>query len=358
MRQEDAIRIDGHKLIFHPRRVSSWLDGETIYPLYLEISPTGSCNHRCKFCAKDYLGYLPNFIDPATMLSFLDEVATCGVASIMYGGEGEPLLHPDIAAIVQHTKSAGIDVAMSSNGVFLTPELASGMLPHMSWLKVSINAGTPAGYADMHRCSDGDFRTVLDNLSTASALIRENGWSCTLGAQAILLPDNAAEMEELAALVRNAGVSYLVIKPYSQHHSSHTHAYEHIDYTLFDGLAERLERFNNDRFRVIYRRHTMDKLRRAERGYDRCQALPFWSYVDAAGGVWGCSSYLGDERFLFGNINQSPFREIWEGERRRRCLEFVANGLDSAGCRMNCRMDEINLYLWELTHPSQHVNFI
>jgi radical SAM protein with 4Fe4S-binding SPASM domain len=99
-------------------------------------------------------------------------------------------------------------------------------------------------------------------------------------------------------------------------------------------------------------------MQRTERGYGRCLALPFWSYIDAGGGVWGCSSYLGDERFLYGNIHEETFERIWEGERRRESLAFVASALDPDGCRMNCRMDEINLYLWQLTHPDGHANFI
>lgn len=358
MSKTGQYRIDGHKLTFHPRRVAAWLEGEDIYPLYLEISPSGACNHRCIFCAKDYLGYQHHFIDSESIRKALPEMASHGVASIMYGGEGEPLLHPDIAAIIAGTRNAGIDVAMSTNGVFLSPELSVKILPLLTWLKVSINAGTAGSYAAIHRCMAEDFDVVLENLTSAASLIRGNGWACTLGAQAILLPDNAAEMEELAGRVSATGASYLVIKPYSQHPGSHTRTYARIDYSGYDDLAERLTRYNTDSFSVIFRSHTMNKLQCTERGYDRCLALPFWSYIDAQGGVWGCSSYLGDSRFLYGNINDSSFRHIWEGERRRRSRRFVADELDAEGCRMNCRMDEINRYLWELTHPSKHVNFI
>jgi radical SAM protein with 4Fe4S-binding SPASM domain len=285
-------------------------------------------------------------------------MGSLGVRSIMFGGEGEPLLHADIANIIAHARSAGIDVAMSTNGVFLLPELAEQILPDMAWIKVSINAGSPAGYADIHRASPEDFQQVLSNLAAAARLIEANGWACTLGAQAILLPENAREMELLAERVKDAGVSYLVIKPYSQHHKSITRTYNDIDYTAYLDLAERLERFNDSRFSVIFRMHTFKKTMGSERGYQRCLALSFWSYIDSGGDVWGCSSYIGEDRFLYGNISDNDFQSIWEGEQRRRSLEFVANELGPESCRMNCRMDEINRYLWELTHPSGHVNFV
>jgi radical SAM protein with 4Fe4S-binding SPASM domain len=102
----------------------------------------------------------------------------------------------------------------------------------------------------------------------------------------------------------------------------------------------------------------MEKLAEEARGYERCLALPFWSYIDAGGGVWGCSAYLGDERFLFGNINENTFEEIWKGEKRSKAMEFVATELDTSECRRNCRMDEINRYLWDIKNPPAHVNFI
>ena len=86
--------------------------------------------------------------------------------------------------------------------------------------------------------------------------------------------------------------------------------------------------------------------------------LTNWTYIDAGGDVWGCSIYLGNQDFLYGNIYKNTFQEIWKGEKRKRSLEFVNEDLDICNCRVNCRMDEINRYLWELKNPPAHANFI
>jgi cyclic pyranopterin phosphate synthase len=354
----DEFRIDSHKLIFHPGEVAKWLAGEDPYPIYVEISPSGACNHRCTFCALDFMEYKPRFLDASILLARLGEMGRLGVKSVMYGGEGEPFLHRDIGRIVVSTKQSGIDVGITTNGVLLTPSLAAEVLESATWIKVSLNAGDRATYAKVHRTKPDDFDRAVDNLAQAVEINRRTGAGCTLGAQAVLLPENAGSMESLARICRSIGLRYLVVKPYSQHHKSRTQTYRKIDYSAFHVLRERLELFNGDDFRVIFRERTMKKIRRLRRGYERCLALPFWAYIDSGGDVWGCSAYLGDEAFGFGNIHGQSFEEIWRGERRRECMEMVRTDLDPTGCRMNCRMDEINLYLWELTHPSAHVNFI
>lgn len=350
--------MDSHKLMFHPHRVARWLEEGDVYPLYMEISPSGACNHRCSFCALDYRGYEPRFLDTPLIMERLTELGGLGVKSIMYGGEGEPLLHRDIAEIVNHTKRAGIDVALTTNGTLLDADLAERVADSLSWVRVSLNAAAPETYGALHRTSPDDFGRVLGNISAVAAVVRRRGASCTVGVQMLLLPENAAEAEPLAAMVRDAGADYLAVKPYSQHHKSITRRYEQFDYTPYIHLGERLERYSTDGFRVICRAGAMGKMHRGDRGYGQCLALPFWSYIDSAGTVWGCSSHLGDERFRYGSIADSTFRDIWQGERRRRSMATVADGLDFAGCRAGCRMDEVNRYLWELAHPAPHVNFI
>jgi radical SAM protein with 4Fe4S-binding SPASM domain len=354
----EQMRLDSHKLMFHPREVAKWLAGEDIFPLYVEISPTGSCNHRCLFCALDYLEYSPRFLDGAMLRERIAEMGQLGVKSIMFGGEGEPLLHGEIGTLIVHTKASGIDAALTTNGVLLTPELFRQIAPATSWIKVSLNAGTAATYAAVHRTREDDFERVFANISAAAGLVSGSNSTCTLGVQAILLPENASEMELLAERARDAGARYLVVKSYSQHQRSATRRYEKLDYEPLLALAERLQRLSNDRFQVVVRLHSMRKLQNADRGYGRCLALPFWSYVDAGGSVWGCSAFIGDERFRYGSLYEQNFADIWRGEKRRHSLEMVAQCLDPEECRRNCRMDEINRYLWELTHPHEHVNFI
>lgn len=353
----DKYRIDNHKLIYHPERVSDWLKHKNIYPIYAEVSPSGACNHRCTYCALDFMQYKPRFLATRVLKARLKEMAGLGLKSVMFAGEGEPFLHPDMAEIAVSAGKSGLDISFTTNAALMSPAITDKILPVASWIKVSINGGTPGTYAKIHRAAPSDFEKVFHNLGYAAGLKKKKGYACALGMQMVLLPENAHEAVKLAEKARRAGMDYLVIKPYSQHPQSLTGKYKKIRYAGFEKLAADLEKFNRPGFSVIFRLNTMKKWDKGDRPYDRCLALPFWTYIDAGGNVWGCSMFLQNEKFRYGNINESSFRRIWEGAKRRRSLAFV-RGMDASACRVNCRMDEINRYLWQLKNPVEHANFI
>ncbi|MBM7866687.1 radical SAM protein [Heliobacterium gestii] len=352
----DQLRIDTHKLIYHPTRVSEWLQGKNIYPIYVEIAPSGACNHRCIFCALDYMEYRPVFLDKELILSNLKEMGEKGVKSVMYAGEGEPLLNRHTPEIVWRTKELGIDVSMTSNGVLFSREAAEECLGCFSWVRFSVNAGSPASYQTIHRTRSNDFERVLENLQNAVALKRDKGYRTTIGVQMLLIPENTGDALPLAKTLKEIGVDYFSIKPYSQHPKSHAALSTAFDYEQHLGLERQLTELKSDDFQIIFRAKAMQKLKH-DKAYECCWGLPFWAYIDAKANVWGCSAYLGDEDFCYGSLKSESFAAIWEGERRAESLKKVAQ-MDIRQCREICRLDEINGYLQQLKKPGDHVNFI
>jgi len=362
----DKFNIDSHKLSFHPQRVTKWIEAKDkweklkkIYPIYVEISPYGGCNHRCTFCALDYMGYENIGLEFEVLKSALTNMAKNGVKSVMFAGEGEPLLFKDLDLIVEHCKSVGIDSSLTTNFVPLNKDNVERCVESCSWIKVSLNAGTAKTYSEVHQTKELDFDRVINNLKYALKYKKENSLSCTIGVQMLLLPENKNEAIILAKKCKELGVDYLVIKPYSQHLSSNTHKYEDIDYSKMMDIQADLEALNNDDFNVVFRANTMKKYVEKSQSYDKCYSTPFfWGYIAADGKVFGCSAYLGKDEFCYGNIYDNTFEEIWESDKRKLSYNYIKDELDIKDCRVNCRMDEVNRYLWRLKNPNKHDNFI
>ena len=354
----DKYQMDGQKLSYHVDRVADWQRGENVYPVYIEMSPAGACNHRCRFCAKDFIGYQSRNLEWGMIRERLEEMGRLGVRSIMHAGEGEPLLNKHIVGIVQTGRAAGIDQAINTNGVLLTPDVAAQLLPHLEWLRVSLDAATADVHKSIHVTHGNDFDKIIHNLREAVRLKKENNWRCTLGFQMVLLPENRHQVKALAELARDVGVDYLAVKPYSQNPHGIAHEFEEVNYENDLHMAAELEAYNTENFQVVFRVNAMKKWDTADRSYQRCSAMAFWTYIDAGGSVWGCCNHHGDERFYLGCLYENSFQEIWEGEKRLQMMDWATNEFDISKCRINCRMDEVNRYLWSVKHPPNHVNFI
>ncbi|MDQ5915864.1 MAG: hypothetical protein QG584_1757, partial [Pseudomonadota bacterium] len=205
----DRFAIDSHKLVYHPQRVAQFLDAgddwerfKRVYPIYVEIAPIGACNHRCTFCAVDYIGYNPVRLELDVAKRLLADMGRLGVKSVMFAGEGEPMLHKEIDQMVLAAAAAGIDTSLTTNATVISEAFVEQALPHVSWIKVSLNAGTAATYAAIHQTKASDFDKVCNNLKRLVEARDRRELKCTIGAQVLLLPENADEIVTLARLCR------------------------------------------------------------------------------------------------------------------------------------------------------------
>jgi cyclic pyranopterin phosphate synthase len=353
---KEDILIDYHKLHFHPKEVAKWLNGEMIYPICIEISPSGACNHRCIFCSQSYLGYMPNLLDENIVIENLLRLKDKGTKSVVFAGEGEPLLNKSTPKMINSVKEIGIDVAMSTNAVLLTKEKSEECLSSLTWIRISLNACDSETYNKVHGTKNkDDFETVIKNIKDAVNVKRKESLNTTIGVQLVLLPDNYNGVVDFAKLLRDIGVDYFTIKPFSKHPLSLCDVKE-FNYTEFESIENELNKLNSAQYRVLARTNSMNRIGK-KRLYPNCLGIPFWAYIDSKGEVWPCLAYIGVEGFSFGKLGEKNFIEIWESEKRKTITEKMCS-MDISNCRQLCRLDSINEYLFQLKNPGAHINFI
>jgi cyclic pyranopterin phosphate synthase len=346
--------VDSHKLIYHPDRVNEWKENKDCYPIYVEVGPTNRCNHKCEFCALDWLEKGGSDIDKNIMMHAIRDMAEHDVKSIMFAGEGEPLLHKNIGDFVEFAGQKNMDVSITTNGVLFDKKMAEKTMPYLSWIRFSIDAGDKESYAKIHGTRKEDFNKVLENIKSASEIRKEKGYNTSLGTQVLLTSEAVDSIEGLAKLVKNAGADNLQIKPYSQHPSSINKLV--VDYGEYLELEDKLKEHNSEDFKVMFRKKTMQRLNQ-ERDYSECYGTSFFALITCKGDVIPCNLFYNKPEFSYGNLNIESFSKIWEGEKRQEVIKKLKKGGVNE-CREGCRLDAINRYLARLENPHPHDNFI
>lgn len=348
------LSLDNHKLLYHLDVLNAWARGEEIGPIYMALSPSGCCNLRCIFCAYSYLAPQKPFLGRDVVSSALRDFKAMGVKAVFYSGEGEPFLNRELPAMVSDTHQNGIDVAVNTNGLLFTEPIVKKIVEKFTFVRYSVNAGTSESYKKIHRTHIKAFDTVIGNIACAVRVKNERKAKTTIGVQCLLLQENLGSLLNLAAVLKEIGVDYLAIKPFFKH--------PRIEFgggaVLSDcgGTLEEMEAMSTEKFRVIVRRNSFERY--AARSYRRCLSLPFMAEIDCRGDVYPCGPYLGFKEFIYGNIHEASFKDIWDGERAREVRKRISTRLDVSKCMPNCRNDAVNRFLWQLKNEPEHVNFI
>lgn len=350
--------LDTHKLHYHFDRVAEFQKRGDCAPIYMEVSPVGLCNHRCIFCAYDYIGYPNRKLDKNKFLTFVEDVAKAGLKSMLYAGEGEPLIHQNISEFITFTKSCGIDVALFTNGQLLSPTIAYEILPNLTFIRFSFNGGDKKNYASIHEVGENIFDKVVQNIKYACELKKTDNLNVDIGAQFVLLPENIDYLIGAVKTLKECGVDYLSIKPFVQQSKAQNYQMKsQFSLTELQRLIKECKSYETDSFKVLFRENAFENY--GERKYAHCYGTSFITVLNSGGDIGSCLPYWDDPDFIYGNINENSFEEIWNGEKRAKIKHYLEKELDVKKCPPNCRPNAINGFLDSiLSKDVKHINFI
>jgi radical SAM protein with 4Fe4S-binding SPASM domain len=350
------LQLDGNKLLHHLDKVNQWSRGELITPIYIAFSPTSYCNHHCVFCVYHYKEFKPIFFPLERYQSLAKEWAKAGVRSVFFAGDGDPLLNKQCHEMVKATKESGIDIALNTNGRLLNEKNIPVFVENLSFIRISVNAGSAENYAKVHGTNEKDFDIVMENISTLVKMKKEKNSLMTIGVQLVLLSQNVHEVKALAFKLKEIGVDYFSIKPFLKHPDiAFDDNIEDLNDVL-DGFLEFQKEISTDKFSFALRKGLfLDKF---QRHYKKCQSTDFMIEIDAVGDLYSCGPYIGNPEHKLGNIMKESFEVVWESEQAKKTRTHVSCNVDVSKCMPFCRPDSVNDVLWKLTNPPQHVNYI
>lgn len=359
----DNYIMDGHKLYWHQDRVGNWLEGKRIAPVHIDVGLSKGCNIRCEYCFGVMQGNLYDkgsqiYFPREPLLRYVRDAGEAGVRSMAFIGEAEPLLNPHVYEALEVAGEAGVDTALGTNGLlFDTGRTGEEALERLSWIRFNISAASQEAYLRIHR-SDA-FPAVLDKIRFCVETKRKKALKVTIGLQMVLTPSTAGQAIGLAELGREIGADYVVIKQCSDAVNNTLGIFNRLDeYKGFTGQLREAEKRSSGDYRVIVKWKKVEN--RGKRTYDRCLGVPFLLYSSGDGKVYPCGMFFEEkkEEYCMGDLVTQSFREILAGTRYREVMEKVRQIDVQNECYANCRTHSINEYLWSLTHPPEHVNFI
>ena len=113
----------------------------TRHPLLVHIIPTRRCNLACTYC-NEYDDF-SNPVPTEEMFRRIDRLGAMGTAIITISG-GEPLLHPDLDAIIARIRHNGIMAGMITNGYLLVADRIERLnRAGLEYLQISIDNAKP-----------------------------------------------------------------------------------------------------------------------------------------------------------------------------------------------------------------------
>lgn len=149
-------------LVENPSYLDYVVQKKPIAPKRLEIHTTNaSCNYRCEMCLWHVQNQAEYRTDTrhSTLLGLddwkntLTQAKELGTNVVIISGGGEPLLRPDVADVITHTRNIGLYTMIYTNGSrlsrlpFVSP-LYQAIL-HSDWLRVSLHATTEDTYSQI-----------------------------------------------------------------------------------------------------------------------------------------------------------------------------------------------------------------
>jgi len=141
------------------------LAGRRQYPLVLMLEPLFRCNLACAGCGKiQYPAHvLKRQLTPAECFDAVDE---CGAPMVSIPG-GEPLLHAQIAEIVQGLVARRKYVYLCTNALLLKEKLEEGLFKPSKYLTFSVHMDGQEENHDFAVCREGTYRKAVEGIRLA-----------------------------------------------------------------------------------------------------------------------------------------------------------------------------------------------
>jgi MoaA/NifB/PqqE/SkfB family radical SAM enzyme len=299
-------------------------------PRELYLESTNRCNELCDQCPRTHLGR------EADRDLSLDEVIRItdqlpALERVVLHGLGEPLLNPQLPAIVAHLRERGAYVLFNSNATALSERMGRSLIEaNLNELRVSLDGARPETYARVRGVSTKTLPKILRNVAAFTRLRDKLGVTLPrVSFWFTAMRENLPELPRLVAIALETGVREIYVQRLiyfgeglACEEQTLFHRAREEEVALIVEMGRRCAELGiafqatGLTTPVEYITQTAQSTRRPWSGCQRPRKL---AYITATGNVFSCCFapfHPGPSATrVLGNVFERPFAEIWNGPR-------------------------------------------
>lgn len=170
----------------------------------IQIHPTRRCNLRCRHCYSSSSPEATDTLAAETLLPAIDGLAAEGYNWASLSG-GEPMVYKALPEVLTHVKMAGMQTAVVSNGMLLTPGRLDAIEAVTDLLVISLD-GRPASHNRIR-----NHAKAFDTMAAKLPQLRER--QINFGFLFTLTQYNLDELPWVVEFAANMGAGLLQIHP-------------------------------------------------------------------------------------------------------------------------------------------------
>lgn len=324
-------------------------------PLYTSIDVTHRCNLQCLCCR--FHSPLFKAISKTGSYGTRDfsfpmyealcrDLSSLNSNKLIYDGEGEPILHPQIYDMISTAKQNNLDVLMFSNGVLLNRDRVQGLLDaKLDTLKISLWAKSEKEYEQNYPGTKSEkFHEVIQNMKDIKKLKEEKStvfpsveWAYPINR------NNFENLEETVAIAEEVGcdvMHYSLVKIWGEELAAMEFSTEE-----YLEIAESLKKIRVKLDQLKIRHNINEVLIRCKTTeeislHTACYVGWFHARIRIDGTVFPCSRC----KTAMGKLSEESFTDIWNGSRyqafrkRVNTREGLAKVSEQFNCNLCCHM--------------------
>lgn len=341
--------IKPDKILYHPERLSQWMNEETVKPVTAEIHLSNRCNNACYYCGQKQNHKNENMsLENIKLLrKFVDAV---GVKACYFSGGGESTLNKDLFTAIDELKN--IELGMITNGVYMSDKLIERYIKDFRWIRISIDAADNDTYKKIR--GTNSFEQVKSNITRLLTAKKTNHSNTTIGLQIVV---NEYNYDELFFIITEltrtfSDIDYINIRPIEMKIKEKPYTQKQLEVIESDiKFLIESKQFNkiiiSDKWNTIFSDKKIF-------GFSTCHAGEFLLTITADGDIYQCChiTHLDDYRITNLCDYENYFYE------RQLMFDHVQNkGFNKNICPLGCRGSGINKSI-ESMILEKHRNFL